>query len=457
MPSIKELFELTGRVAIVTGASRGLGEEMAEGLAEAGAPLDDLRPPRAVADSDRRTLPRARLSRRRRASATCQTGSDVQAVVDRDGRGVRPRRHSRQQRRALAGAKRRKTMPLDKWQKVIDVNLTGAFLFSQAAGREMLKREYGRIINIASIAGLHGVGQRSALRGLCRVESGAHGPDARAGCVVGPRRTFASTRSRPDSSIRAWPIRPCRWPSRRSRRASPIPRVGAEGELKGVSRLPRVRRVQLHHRSDHRRRRRADDGWALSGLTQRSRRSSRRGRRGSREEIAEDAGKNAVLPGSPLESGEGELGWHCVLLRSLRPLRKILCELRADPARPLREIVTLPAPVSRSPRDGPRRVRRPDGSCARAPTPGERRSRRRRRRRRAPESRGRARAVPCRGTTTLIIAISARAALLPTVSIRYAALQRQQPRLLDLHARFGDVGADRALLRQRLAKRDARS
>jgi gluconate 5-dehydrogenase len=46
-------------------------------------------------------------------------------------------------------------LPLDKWQKVVDVNLTGAFLFAQAAGREMLKQNYGRIINVASIAGLH--------------------------------------------------------------------------------------------------------------------------------------------------------------------------------------------------------------------------------------------------------------------------------------------------------------
>src|SRR5258708_12478342 len=51
-------------------------------------------------------------------------------------------------------------MPLEKWQKVIDVNLTGAFLFSQSAGREMLKRQYGRIINVASLAGL-----RSSVRG----------------------------------------------------------------------------------------------------------------------------------------------------------------------------------------------------------------------------------------------------------------------------------------------------
>ena len=48
------------------------------------------------------------------------------------------------------------TMALDKWQKVLDTNLTGAFLFSQAAGREMLKREHGCIINIASVAGLQG-------------------------------------------------------------------------------------------------------------------------------------------------------------------------------------------------------------------------------------------------------------------------------------------------------------
>ena len=46
-------------------------------------------------------------------------------------------------------------MPLEKWQKVIDVNLTGCFLMAQAVGREMLKNNSGSIINIASIAGLH--------------------------------------------------------------------------------------------------------------------------------------------------------------------------------------------------------------------------------------------------------------------------------------------------------------
>src|SRR5258708_21919246 len=45
-------------------------------------------------------------------------------------------------------------MPLEKWQKGIDVNLTGGFLFSQAGRREMVKRQYGRHINSAFLAGL---------------------------------------------------------------------------------------------------------------------------------------------------------------------------------------------------------------------------------------------------------------------------------------------------------------
>jgi gluconate 5-dehydrogenase len=47
-------------------------------------------------------------------------------------------------------------MPLEGWQKVVDVNLTGVFLFSQAAGRRMIAAGGGAIVNIASVAGLHG-------------------------------------------------------------------------------------------------------------------------------------------------------------------------------------------------------------------------------------------------------------------------------------------------------------
>jgi gluconate 5-dehydrogenase len=47
-------------------------------------------------------------------------------------------------------------MPLEGWQKVVDVNLTGVFIFSQAAGRAMIDGAGGSIVNIASVAGLHG-------------------------------------------------------------------------------------------------------------------------------------------------------------------------------------------------------------------------------------------------------------------------------------------------------------
>ena len=124
-------------------------------------------------------------------------------------------------------------MPLDKWQKVIDVNLTGAFLFSQAAGREMLKREYGRIINIASIAGLH-----AAVNGPHYAAYAA----SKAG-LMGLTRELAASWGRHNIRVNAIapgffqsrladPVLPLAEPSIKA--TSPIARIGAEGELKGV-------------------------------------------------------------------------------------------------------------------------------------------------------------------------------------------------------------------------------
>src|SRR5438067_3123434 len=148
------LFDLSGRVAIVTGGSRGLGAEFAEGLAEAGASL------MLCARRDEWLTPAAATMRSNgfavesmRADVTNE--ADVQAVVAEtlarfgqidilvNNAGV-------------SWGERPEAMALAQWKKVIDVNLTGAFLCSQAAGREMIKRRYGRIINIASIAGMQG-------------------------------------------------------------------------------------------------------------------------------------------------------------------------------------------------------------------------------------------------------------------------------------------------------------
>jgi gluconate 5-dehydrogenase len=114
------------------------------------------------------------------------------------------------------------------------VNLTGAFLFSQSAGREMLKRQYGRIINVASLAGL-----RSSVRGPHYAAYAA----SKAG-LMGLTRELAASWGR--QGIRVNAIAPGFFHSRMADPAiptvepdikanSPIPRVGDAGELKGVA------------------------------------------------------------------------------------------------------------------------------------------------------------------------------------------------------------------------------
>src|SRR4029453_11934263 len=150
---IKELFDLSGRVAIVTGGSRGLGLEMAEGFAEAGASLmlcarrqEWLTP----------TVDDMRAKGFRVEGMLCDVAkaADVQAFVDKTV-ATFGKVDILLNNAGVTWAAEPEELPLDKWQKVVDINLTGAFLFAQAAGREMLKRQYGRIINVASIAGLH--------------------------------------------------------------------------------------------------------------------------------------------------------------------------------------------------------------------------------------------------------------------------------------------------------------
>jgi NAD(P)-dependent dehydrogenase (short-subunit alcohol dehydrogenase family) len=231
MPSVEMLFQLTNRVAIVTGASRGLGEEMAEGLAEAGASL--------VICARRAEWLSPALERFKRLGfraeglvADVSNPSDVQAVIDR-AMTVYGQIDILVNNAGITWGAEPEDFPLEKWQKVIEVNLTGAFLFSQAAGREMLKRGYGRIINVASIAGL---------------AASVHGPHyaayaaSKAG-LMGLTRELAASWGRQDIRVNAIapgffhsrmadPVLPLAEPS--IKESCPIPRVGAAGELKGV-------------------------------------------------------------------------------------------------------------------------------------------------------------------------------------------------------------------------------
>ena len=229
---IEKLFDLSGRVAIVTGGSRGLGAEFAEGLAEAGASV------MLCARRDEWLAPGLESLRGRGFEAEAMrcdvsNAADVEAVV-----------HATVERfgkidilvnnAGVSWGERPETMMLAQWQKVVDVNLTGAFICSQAAGREMLKRHYGRIINIASIAGMQGnvngpyyaayAASKAGLMGLTRELAASWGPQGIRVNAIAPgffhSRMSNSSIAQVESSIKA---------------TTPLGRVGRPGELKGVA------------------------------------------------------------------------------------------------------------------------------------------------------------------------------------------------------------------------------
>jgi NAD(P)-dependent dehydrogenase (short-subunit alcohol dehydrogenase family) len=229
---VQELFDLTNRVAIVTGGSRGLGQEMAEGLAEAGSSL------MLCARREQWLTPtleelRARGFRAEGRVCDVSNPADVQSVID-TAMQTFGRVDILINNAGISWGERPETMAVDKWQKVIDTNLTGAFLFAQAASKEMLKAGSGSIINIASVAGLrsavHGphyaayVASKAGLMGLTRELAATWGPHGIRVNAIAPG--FFHSRL-------ADPVIELVEPSIKER--NPIPRVGAAGELKGVA------------------------------------------------------------------------------------------------------------------------------------------------------------------------------------------------------------------------------
>jgi NAD(P)-dependent dehydrogenase (short-subunit alcohol dehydrogenase family) len=152
---LPELFHLRGRVAIVTGGGTGIGRQMAEALAEAGADL--VLCARKAERCEQAAAELAVLGVR-----TLGLGCDVrdpeqvQSVVARTRQDFGRIDILVNNAGTVWGAPPEET-PLEGWQKVIDVNLTGVFLCSQAAGRVMIEQgEGGKIVNIASVAAFAG-------------------------------------------------------------------------------------------------------------------------------------------------------------------------------------------------------------------------------------------------------------------------------------------------------------
>ena len=162
-------FDLTGKVAIVTGASRGLGQTFARALARAGADLvitsrtiDSLKAfEREIETIGRRAVPlaldvRDEGSIRRMVSDAAKAYPRIDILVNNAGCNVR---------------KPAVDVTWDDWNLILDTNLRGAFFVAQSVAREMIPHGRGRIINIGSVTsvmGYAGLGPYGASRGGIR-------------------------------------------------------------------------------------------------------------------------------------------------------------------------------------------------------------------------------------------------------------------------------------------------
>ena len=152
--NVKQLFDLSGRVAIVTGGGAGLGLQVAEALAEMGANLvlcgrKKERCDQAAADLSRLGIKAMALA------CDVRNPVSIDEVVNRTAAEFGQIDILVNNAGASWGAPV-EDMTLDAWNKIIETNLTGTFLFCQAAGKVMVRQQRGKIINIASVAGLRG-------------------------------------------------------------------------------------------------------------------------------------------------------------------------------------------------------------------------------------------------------------------------------------------------------------
>jgi gluconate 5-dehydrogenase len=230
---VRDLFDLGGRVAIVTGGGTGIGLQMADALAELGARVvlcgrDGARCERVAAELERaRGVPC--MGVRCDVASAEEVAGMVAAATGRFGRVDVLVNNA-----GTAWAARVEDTPLRGWQKVVDVNLTGVFLCSQAAGRVMIEGGGGRIVNIASVTGL---------RGQPPEELDAIAYSTTKGAVVAFTRDLAVKWARHGIAVNA--IAPGWFPTDLSQpvldrsgdlllRGIPMGRYGGESDLKGA-------------------------------------------------------------------------------------------------------------------------------------------------------------------------------------------------------------------------------
>ncbi|HCV78203.1 SDR family oxidoreductase [Pseudomonas sp. HR1] len=146
------LFDLGGQTAFVTGAGSGIGQAIAVGLAEAGAQVAcfDLPGSRDLAGTVARIQAHGRRALALEGSVT--SAADLEAAVARTEAELGPLSLAVNSA-GIANAQPAEELELERWQRMLDINLTGVMLSCQAQARVMLPRGKGAIVNIASMSG----------------------------------------------------------------------------------------------------------------------------------------------------------------------------------------------------------------------------------------------------------------------------------------------------------------
>lgn len=154
-----EIFDLKGKVAWITGGSKGLGLQMANALAGAGADIVINSRHEAEAVEAAQGVAARHGRRGLGVNADVTRPEEIAALVERAERelggidilinnaGVNVRLPTTE-------------LPLSEWQRVVDINLTGPFICSKAVIPGMVRKGWGRILHISSILGLVGLGGR---------------------------------------------------------------------------------------------------------------------------------------------------------------------------------------------------------------------------------------------------------------------------------------------------------